>query len=54
MNILSSFLYIKGKQRSIMCLAANFDAKSRKRTGSCPDHNPKKNLKTMTPNTQRK
>lgn len=49
---LSSFMYIKYKQRSIMCLAANFDAKSRKCTGCCPDHNPIKNL--MTPNTQRK
>ena len=49
---LSSFMYIKCKQRSIMCLAANFDAKSRKCTGCCPDHNPIKNL--MTPNTQRK
>jgi len=54
MNILSSFMYIKCKQRSIMCLAANFDAKSRKCTGYCPDQNPIKNLKTMTPNTQRK
>ena len=45
MNILSSFMYTKCKQRSIMCLAANLDAKSRKFTGCHPDRNPIKKLK---------
>lgn len=52
MNILSSVMYTKCTQRSIMCLTTNLNAESRKFTGF--DHWSKKwqQNKMMTPNTQ--